>query len=145
MQSVLSAELAVLVHLKPVRIVLLVLHGVVISLLAFLTSKCDLNSHSRSTSVFVIYLDQETRIFFDTQKKKNLFIFGYIVTHPTPACQVFFCEKTHNFIYLLIFNINKSAAARKYGSRFVYLVIWSCSIKAFCNTFEKLMFAFSAS
>jgi len=42
---VLFAESAVLIHFKSVRTVLLVLHGVVISLLTFCTSQCDFNSH----------------------------------------------------------------------------------------------------
>ena len=43
----LFAEAAVLVHLKSVRIVLLVLHGVVVALLAFCTRQCNFNSHFR--------------------------------------------------------------------------------------------------
>jgi len=42
---VLPAELAELTHLKPVRIVLLVLHRVVVSLFTLCTSQCNLNSH----------------------------------------------------------------------------------------------------
>ena len=41
----LSAKLAVLVHFKPVRIILLVLLGVVIALFAVRTSQCYLYSH----------------------------------------------------------------------------------------------------
>jgi hypothetical protein len=48
---VLSAESAVLLHLEPVRVVLLVLHGVVVSLLAFGTSEGDFNAHY-GTSLF---------------------------------------------------------------------------------------------
>lgn len=44
-QGVLSAEPAVLVHFKSVRVVLLVFHSVVVALLAFGASKCDFNSH----------------------------------------------------------------------------------------------------
>ena len=43
--GVLSAESAVLLHFETVGIVLLVLHGVVVSLLAFAASKGDLYSH----------------------------------------------------------------------------------------------------
>ena len=45
MQGVLTAEAAVLVHLKSVGIVLLVLLRVVISLLALTARESDLNSH----------------------------------------------------------------------------------------------------
>jgi hypothetical protein len=41
----LSAELAVLLHLDPVRIILLVLLGNVVTLLAFGASQSHLNSH----------------------------------------------------------------------------------------------------
>ena len=51
MKRVLSAEPAVLLHFEPVRVVLLVLHGVVVSLLAFGTSESDFNAHY-GTSLF---------------------------------------------------------------------------------------------
>jgi hypothetical protein len=44
---VLAAELAVFFHLKPVRVVLFVLFGVVVALLALLASECDFHSHYR--------------------------------------------------------------------------------------------------
>jgi hypothetical protein len=44
-QGVLAAETAVLVHFKTIRRVLLVFYGVVVSLLAFVASECDLYSH----------------------------------------------------------------------------------------------------
>jgi hypothetical protein len=44
-KSVLLAELAVLIHLKSVRVILLVLLGVVVALLALCAGQCDLNSH----------------------------------------------------------------------------------------------------
>ncbi len=44
-QGVLLAETAVLVELKSVGVILLVLLGFVIALLAFATSKSNLNSH----------------------------------------------------------------------------------------------------
>lgn len=47
MKSVLLTELAILVHFKSVRIILLVLFRVVVSLLAFCTSQRYLNSHFR--------------------------------------------------------------------------------------------------
>jgi hypothetical protein len=43
--GVLSAESAVLLHLETVRVVLLVLHGVVVSLLALGASHSDFNAH----------------------------------------------------------------------------------------------------
>ena len=45
MKCVLFAESAVLIHLKSVRIVLLILHSVIVSLLTFCTSQCDFYSH----------------------------------------------------------------------------------------------------
>ena len=44
--SVLSAESAVLLHFETVRVVLLVLHGVVVSLLALGASQSDFNAHN---------------------------------------------------------------------------------------------------
>lgn len=45
MESMLAAEAAILVELQPVGVVLLVLEGVIIPLLTFRTSQCNLNSH----------------------------------------------------------------------------------------------------
>ena len=45
MDSVLLAESAILLHFETVRVVLLVLHRVVVSLLAFVASERDLDSH----------------------------------------------------------------------------------------------------
>ena len=47
MNRVLLAESAILLHLKTVRVILLVLHGVVVSLLAFAASECDFHAHDR--------------------------------------------------------------------------------------------------
>ena len=47
MSGVLSAESAVLLHFETVGIVLLVLHGVVVSLLALGASQSDFNAHKR--------------------------------------------------------------------------------------------------
>jgi hypothetical protein len=44
--GVLSAESAVLLHFETVRIVLLVLHGVVVSLLALGASQSDFHAHN---------------------------------------------------------------------------------------------------
>ena len=46
-QGLLLAESAILLHFETVRVVLLVLHGVVVSLLALIASERDLNSHVR--------------------------------------------------------------------------------------------------
>ena len=47
MSSVLSAESAVLLHFETVRVVLLVFHGVVVSLLALGASQSDFHAHKR--------------------------------------------------------------------------------------------------
>ena len=47
MKGMLSAESAILLHFEAIGIVFLVLHGVVVSLLAFRTSECDFNAHER--------------------------------------------------------------------------------------------------
>ena len=52
MERMLSAESAVFVHLQPVRIVFLFLHGIVIALLALCAGKCDLNSHCTAPPKF---------------------------------------------------------------------------------------------
>ena len=54
----LPAEPTILVHFKPVGIVLLVFHCVVIALLALGTSQCDFNSHngtSRFTEIIFAF------------------------------------------------------------------------------------------
>ena len=45
--SMLPAERAVLLHLETVRVVLLVFHGVVVSVLALAASQSDLYAHDR--------------------------------------------------------------------------------------------------
>ena len=45
MNGMLSAEPAILLHFQAVRVVLLVLHGVVVSLLTLVAAKGDLYSH----------------------------------------------------------------------------------------------------
>ena len=45
MNSMLSAESAILLHFQAVGVILLVLHGVVVSLLALAASEGDLYSH----------------------------------------------------------------------------------------------------
>jgi len=70
-QGVLSAEPAVLVHFKPVRIVLLVFHRVVVALFALCACKCDFNSHngtSRFTEIFFLF----PKNFFNLSKKDRL-------------------------------------------------------------------------
>ena len=51
----LLAESAILLHLKSVGVILLVLDSVVISLLAFCTCQCDLNSHVGTSRNGIIY------------------------------------------------------------------------------------------
>ena len=46
MSRVLLAETAILLHLKTVRVILLVLHGVVVSLLALGASHSDFHAHN---------------------------------------------------------------------------------------------------
>lgn len=46
MSGVFSAESAVLLHLETVRVVLLVLHGIVVSLLALRASQSDFHAHN---------------------------------------------------------------------------------------------------
>ena len=45
MSGVLSAESAILAHLQTIGVILLVLHGVVVSLLALRASHSDFNAH----------------------------------------------------------------------------------------------------
>lgn len=56
MKCVLVAERAVLVELDTLCIVLLILHSVIISLLAFLTSHCNLYSHFGTSFVRFVYI-----------------------------------------------------------------------------------------
>ena len=56
MESVFLAETAVLVHLQPVRCVLLVFHCVVIALFAFGARKRNLNSFTVSSHVRHLHL-----------------------------------------------------------------------------------------
>lgn len=51
----LLAESAILLHLKSVRVILLVLDSVVVSLLAFCACQCDLNSHVGTSRNGIIY------------------------------------------------------------------------------------------
>lgn len=50
-ESMLPAETAVLVHLQPVRCVLLVFNSVVVALLAFHASKSNLYSHDGTSNI----------------------------------------------------------------------------------------------
>jgi hypothetical protein len=57
-KSVLFAEAAILVHFKPVRVILLVFHCVVVALFTFSASKCYFYSHngtSRFTEIFFAF------------------------------------------------------------------------------------------
>lgn len=60
MKGVLSAELAIFVHFKSVRIVFLVFHRVVVALLTLSAGKRNFNSHN-GTSRF-------TEIFYSSEK-----------------------------------------------------------------------------
>ena len=51
----LLAESAILLHLKSVRVILLVLDSVVVSLLAFCACQCDFNSHFGTSRNGIIY------------------------------------------------------------------------------------------
>ena len=55
MESVLAAEAAILVELQPIRVVLFVLERIVVPLLTFGASQCNLNAHGRA-SLFLCYL-----------------------------------------------------------------------------------------
>ena len=50
--GVLSAESAILAHLQTIGVILLVLHGVVVSLLALRASQSDLNAHNGTSLKF---------------------------------------------------------------------------------------------
>ena len=52
MDSMLLAETAILLHLEPVRAVLLVLHGVVVALFALSAGQGDFHSHLSSAPPF---------------------------------------------------------------------------------------------
>ena len=58
----LLAESAILLHLKSVRVVLLVLDGVVVSLLAFCACQCDFNSHVGTSRNGIIYRQIRLRL-----------------------------------------------------------------------------------
>ena len=51
MSGVLSAESAVLLHLETIGVILLVLHGVVVSLLALGASQSDFNAHNGTSLI----------------------------------------------------------------------------------------------
>ena len=59
--SVLLAESAILLHFETVRVVLLVFHAVVVSLLALGASQCDFHAHYRHllkiASLYVLWPD----------------------------------------------------------------------------------------
>lgn len=74
MESVLVAEPAELFHFKSVRVVLLVLHRVVVPLLAFGTSKRNLDSHLRHLLVMLDLLpplSQDGPLLFLCNKKRT--------------------------------------------------------------------------
>ena len=74
----LPAEPTVLVHFKPIRIVFLVFHCVVVALLTFCASQCDFNSHngtSRFTEIFFAF----THVTVKTAVKVNASLFTYVL------------------------------------------------------------------
>jgi len=96
MKCVLSAESAILVHFKSVRIVLFVFHCVIVSLLAFCTCHCNLNSHlfhpfciAPSDPEKSGFSTSLTVCFFTTQIKP-LFRGRYILSHFATVVNGFF-------------------------------------------------------
>jgi hypothetical protein len=55
MKRMFLAESAILLHFKPIGVVLFVLHGVVVSLLAFGTSESDFNAHYGTSLIASLY------------------------------------------------------------------------------------------
>lgn len=51
MNGVLPAESAILLHLETVRVILLILHGIVVSLLALRASQSDFNAHNGTSLI----------------------------------------------------------------------------------------------
>ena len=78
MQCVLATELAVLVKLDSVRIVFLVFHCVVVSLLAFAACECDSNAHFRDRSPVLKTEARQNKAVF-TKENAVLFFFVGIV------------------------------------------------------------------
>ena len=74
MQGVLSAEPAILVHFKSVRVIFLVFHCVVVALLAFCASECNFYSHngtSRFTEIFFSRLRGENASLITERNRRN--------------------------------------------------------------------------
>ena len=86
MECVLPAERAVLLHLKTLRVVLLVLHLVVVSLLAIGASQGYLNAHN-GTGVVIItrrvsFVNADLTIYFPQ-------IFADVFVTNTALCRLF--------------------------------------------------------
>ncbi len=74
MQGVLSAELAILAHFKPVGVVLLVLVGYIVALLALRAGHGDFNSHLTAPPDYTAYrgIFSLPRCEFEGNTKKAL-------------------------------------------------------------------------
>jgi len=94
MKCVFFAESAILVHLKSVGVVLFVFHCVVISLLTFCTSKCNLYAHYSAPPVknFASLL-KLTGHFFAQKNKPCLQVLDIIARH--------FCRVNSFFEFIL--------------------------------------------
>ena len=102
----LLAESAILLHLETVRVILFVLHGVVVSLLAFIASECDFYAHIRHllilppcmTAAIENLVDAETtwRSAAEMGAKKQPFFTGDVILtqHPPPVNKNFSLRKT---------------------------------------------------
>ena len=54
MGCVFPAETAVFAHFNTIRIIFLIFYGIVVALFAFVTSKCNLNTHFAAPPKFII-------------------------------------------------------------------------------------------
>ena len=61
MQSMLSAEATILIHFESVRVIFLVLHSIVVSLLAFTAHHCNFYSQVGTSQLFLSFRRQSTR------------------------------------------------------------------------------------
>ena len=112
--GVLLAESAILLHLETVRVILLVLHGVVVSLLALRASHSDFYAHYRHLLNFAsLYIRGHRKIWRIPKlhgihprlkmgaKKRPLFTGEIIVTYLSPEVNyyfLFFCILSYIFV-----------------------------------------------
>ena len=111
----LLAESAILLHLKAIGVILLVLHGVVVSLLAFVASERDLHSHCRHLLNFASLLGTAVRINLTTpelprrpaaekaQKNKPLFTGMLIIAYEAGRVNRNFQKNPTFFVFRLPF------------------------------------------